>query len=333
MGDTDETAADKKRLDLALILAAAAAFIIAIGAVTGLTLDRLGKVHEGYAEYQKNADRIEESTKQDMEQSCFLTEFTAYSKCIREKLSSYSKAQAANQDLEAQKDMAWWALTLFVLGVVQTFIGLVGIWYVKENLSAVRKSLVEMQKARNISQAALTVGRAANDQTERLLGIEKKRTEKELRAYVLVESVGLKWVNSKKYVPKLYVQSKNFGQTPAGAVRINFNFVFSATEKGAVFNGIEKPSQFPRTGLILGPGAEKFSFLSINGEKRLAWAMGMAGVKTDTLTLYVVGQITYIDTITRAPRDTVFKFRYVKDAGKIVDTKDFSACESDNYFT
>lgn len=260
----------------------------------------------------------------------FLTSREKIVECFRISIEDTRQPARDEEDVDAQKQMAKaaWAMLFATLtvGVATSLLTWIGIRYVRENL-------VEMRAARGVSHLALGAARKANEQTERLLTNEKKRTEKELRAYVLVEKVGLKWVNSKKYVPQLYVQSKNFGQTPAAAVTIKYAFMFSVSEQGAVFKEAQRPPQMPRTGLILGPGAEKFSFLRVRGDKRAAWDIGMEGVKKDALTLYVVGQITYIDTITRTPRDTVFRFRYVKDAGKIVDTDDFSACEAGNYFT
>lgn len=187
---------DKRWTDIGLAISYAALILIVAGATVGVTLSGLSDVHEGYAEYQKNAESIRQATQKEIEQSCLQGGTISASECLTEKLASYYETQSANQDLKAQKEMAWWAAALFALNAAQALIGCVGIYFVWHSLKLNRQAVDTAMDANTITRQ---IGQA------------------QTRSYLTISQCDYVLAPEKM---DLYLVIENKGQSPAVEVEI-----------------------------------------------------------------------------------------------------------------
>jgi hypothetical protein len=248
------------RTELFWWVALLAPFLVICAGVFAVVSDGLSKVHQGYAEYQENARRIEEAAKQDIEKSCFTNEFATYSKCIREKLDAYYEAQATNQDLQAQQDMAYWAGALLLIGFVQIGLGVLGIFFVKWNLAAVRE-------------------------TNR---IAFESSQQQLRAYVFVTRANCRIDNNR--TPHFSINIKNTGHTPAWGLSV-------ATAAKLLPFPTEQEFKLNKSEIsgTLGPDGE----IAVSIETEQITAASLAAIASGQEAFYVVGRIEYVDVFRR----------------------------------
>ncbi|MFC3322321.1 hypothetical protein [Mesorhizobium cantuariense] len=119
-----------------LTLAAATVLIFMVGIVSAITLDQYAKVHEAYSRYQEKAEQDRHNTQKVIAESCFGMDLPAFTKCVSDKLETYDRQQATNQDLQAQKDMGFWALCTFLASCGSLIVTGIGIFYVRKSLLA-----------------------------------------------------------------------------------------------------------------------------------------------------------------------------------------------------
>lgn len=128
----------------------------------------------------------------------------ASSAAVEEALRCYQEAEKASredhraeQDLNAQRQMADWAKWMFyataVVGALTVGVTGVGIYWVKETLA-------ETQKAVKAAEDAVAVTREMG--------------ERQMRAYIWIETSEMKDVGANK-TPYAHIGIKNYGQTPA----------------------------------------------------------------------------------------------------------------------
>lgn len=112
-----------------------------------IVISEYAKVHSSYSAYQQNAESYRRTTQEEIAQSCYGRDSPGFRDCIANKLETYYRDQATNEDLQAQQNMAFWAAAIFYLGIVQALIGLAGIYYVARNLSQTAESVQLANKA------------------------------------------------------------------------------------------------------------------------------------------------------------------------------------------
>lgn len=144
--------ADDRNGYIALVICAVAVFILITGAITGLILGEYAKVHQTNAAYQQNGERDRDAASQEISKACFDADFAVFSKCISEKVASYYKQQATNQDLQAQQDMAFWAAALFMLGIAQVVLSGVGIFFIWRSLRLNRDAVTAAVESNTVTR-------------------------------------------------------------------------------------------------------------------------------------------------------------------------------------
>ena len=129
----------RKDLEFGLIVAVCALLVIL--PISGLLLSEYAEVHRANAAYQQNAERDREATSEEISKSCFNADFVIFSKCVTDKIGTYYNQQATNQDLQAQQDMAYWAKTIFFLGIAQLAFSGFGIYFIWRSLELNRAAV------------------------------------------------------------------------------------------------------------------------------------------------------------------------------------------------
>ena len=129
----------REKFDFGVVLAVCALLIIL--PIAGLMLSEYAKVHRTNAAYQQNAEKDRKTASEEISKACFKPDPVTFSTCITEKLATYYKQQATNQDLQAQQDMAYWAKTLFFLGIFQLVFSATGIYFIWHTLDLNRSTL------------------------------------------------------------------------------------------------------------------------------------------------------------------------------------------------
>lgn len=189
---------DKQRVDFVLLISAFAVTLLILGAVTGLILDGLGSLHQGHADYQKNAQAIRDAASQEIAKTCVRLDGTVMPKCLEKEVGAYYQRQATNQDLKAQQDMAYWAMWLLVVGIGQAFISVFGIFFIWDSL---RLSRVATKAALDANAVTREIGEAQS------------------RAYLSVTKGAVRFRGG-ELSPIVVIWVKNTGQSPALNARV-----------------------------------------------------------------------------------------------------------------
>lgn len=136
------------QLTLALVALVCAIFMA--GVMYGLVSEQYAKVHQVNAAYQKNADADRKKANYEIAHACHGRDFITFRNCVSDKLEAYYKEQTTNEDLKAQKDMAFWAGWLLILTVFSILISLAGLYLLLDSLRQTRRSISD---TREIGQA------------------------------------------------------------------------------------------------------------------------------------------------------------------------------------
>lgn len=172
---------------------------------------------------------------------------------------------------------------------------------------------------------SLCLTRKANQNTINAINQEQANAERQLRAYVFVDTVSLKDSNSKKFATQVIVTTKNFGQTPAKQVMVDFNLVVPLWgEQKRKDNGTKT-----ERGIILAPGADIHTYYGIN---EAYWQLVRGAIESAKLSAFVVGKIEYVDAF-GILHCTWFKQELQCVLGKIGDGDNFATTEDGNDYT
>ncbi|MBE1706260.1 hypothetical protein HKB47_11565 [Mesorhizobium japonicum] len=117
-----------------LTLAAVTVLIFMIGIVSAMILEEYAKVRGAYAVYQARSEQDRHDAQKAIAQSCFGMDRPTFVQCVSDKIEVYDRSQDNNQDLQAQKDMAFWAFCTFLTSCGSLAITGVGIYYVRNTL-------------------------------------------------------------------------------------------------------------------------------------------------------------------------------------------------------
>jgi hypothetical protein len=316
--------------NIALVISAVAVFLLIVGGVTGLILSEYANVHKVFATYQENAERDRDAATDEIGKSCYQPDIAVFSKCLKEKVTAYYTQQATNQDLQAQKDMAFWAATLFALGIVQLAFSGAGIYFIWQSLALNRDAVAEATKA--------------NANTIRAIGQEQTNADRQQRAYIGVESIMLDCpsVNIPNYKPVpmsagatitdfVVLNIQNFGATPANKVYTWVNWFVVPYPQSLPLN-----FNYPDVATPLPPDIE-ISMIETNlfPSQKFASRVAMSDVNPVILSnarqafVYFYGKIVYTD-ITKTERFTYFCFRHI--AGR-QPGQEFERYRDHNYAT
>lgn len=185
-----------------LALVSAAVLLCVVGIVGAIMSEQYVKRHHASAEYQRNAESDRRAASHKVAEACQDRTGDAFRACISEHIETYYRDQAANEDLQAQQDMAYWAGALFFSSTILTGIG---IYLLYGTLSATRETLHEAERATAIANRTV-------DETSRI-------GEAQVRAYLYFESVEVDYIIEKtRKTCIITVVVRNTGQSPARRV-------------------------------------------------------------------------------------------------------------------
>jgi hypothetical protein len=130
-----------------VLLAFAVGVLFFLGlCMLGVGISEYAKVHEVNAAYQKNAEEDRKRAAEEVAEACERGA-ADLGACVSQHLETYYRDQSTNQDLQAQKDMAFWAAAIFFLGILQFFLSGAGVYLLINSLSQTAKGLNLANKA------------------------------------------------------------------------------------------------------------------------------------------------------------------------------------------
>lgn len=141
-----------------------------------------------------------------LKERCAHTDPGIVAPCVTAILSAQHENQRAESDLSAQTQMANWAFWLLIVTLGSTGITLAGIWFVRENLIAVRTANASAREAYDLAE---------------------RSSIRQLRAYLNVSPEGINPLRVRKEVVG-HILLKNVGHVIAKEVRLVVNLVASA---------------------------------------------------------------------------------------------------------
>ncbi|WP_333668458.1 hypothetical protein [Parvibaculum sp.] len=127
--------------DPVIAVAAASIFMLVAAYAVGVVLWQYTKIHEVYSTYQHNADEDRRDAAEKAAQACKDREVATLSSCIADEIEAHWRQQATNQDLQAQQDMANWALWMFITSSVTVFVTAIGVYFVWRTLEETRAAV------------------------------------------------------------------------------------------------------------------------------------------------------------------------------------------------
>lgn len=139
-----------------------------------------------------------------------------------------TERQRAQNDLKAQKDMAFWAMLMFFATVASVIVTSVGLGLIWQTLIYTRDTLGEAKKTTKAAEDAVTEAREATKAARDTITVTRVLGEAQVRAYIFCEGAGFQVEKSGVYVrPRI----RNYGQSPARNVTIKARLVWYSVEK------------------------------------------------------------------------------------------------------
>jgi len=194
-------------------------------------------------------------------------------------------------DLEAQKDMAFWAKLMFWTSAAMVIITSIGIALIYGTLIQTGRMLTEAEKT--------TAAALAN------VEVTKDTAKRQLRAYITAEPM-VERVRSGEKV-RMTINATNYGQTPARNVRIRTavfvrNLPFNLEKERA--ENAKKPELTERQ-TIHPTDATYFPHISDFVLPEVAFKM----MEEDKAAIFFTGEI-YYDDVFDEPHETRFRFEF-----------------------
>lgn len=181
--------------DPVLTLAAIGALIALCVCAAGIVLNEYAKVQQGYAAYQRNAAEDRHEAAEKAAQACKDRDVTALAACVANQLEAHASKQSTNQDLQAQQDMAFWAMWMFIASGGTILVTGVGVYLVWQTLEATREAVAAANRtadeAKRIGEAQVRAYLAFKSATIRIQKYTPDRFDIFLPAVELtIENVG-----------------------------------------------------------------------------------------------------------------------------------------------
>ncbi|MEO1921609.1 MAG: hypothetical protein ABGW84_06960 [Sphingomonadaceae bacterium] len=199
--------------------------------------------------------------------------------------------QRAEADLEAQQEMAFWAMLMFFATLATVAITAFGVFLVKRTLDETIKAVKETSEATEAMRETNTIAKLSN--------------ERQLRAYVNIEEAVLQSHPAVGESLRIWVKIRNFGSTPA----YDFSILSASGWR-------ERPNQQPKDMMdqphplskgIIGPGAPITQAVDLPPFDNATLENLMAG----RIILFITGSINYRDAF---GKKRITRFAYEVDA-------------------
>jgi hypothetical protein len=126
-------------LRITVLILATCLLVAIVGGATWLALSEYNKQTIIHASYQENAEKDRANASEKIAQRCRDRNFLSTRKCIKTALETYYSDQSTDQDLQAQKDMAYWAKYVFWATVGTGFVGALAVIYLAKDINVGRK--------------------------------------------------------------------------------------------------------------------------------------------------------------------------------------------------
>ncbi|MEL6571577.1 MAG: hypothetical protein AAFQ64_07960 [Pseudomonadota bacterium] len=199
--------------------------------------------------------------------------------CYRDAYNTDREQERAEEDLDAQREMANWAEGMLwatvAVGGITAGVTALGVWFVAKTLKATSDTLLAAREANNIMR---------NDQRPWLYCDSAKRIGKEVE-------FGL----------------RNEGRTPAHSCEIHYDVFYYHPESGLIDSPISSGG-FNKLGSIF-PSENAFS---VTGVQVLEDFEGLHPFKA----IHIRGVVTYIDPVSENPKKSPFLFIEVNGDGE-----------------
>jgi hypothetical protein len=100
-------------------------------------------VQNDYEKWSKSTYAHQNAAAQEAALRCSRTTkgADALKACLVAEINAYQENKNTNQDLKAQRDMAWWAMWGFYLTLVSTVIGAIGLFFLWRSLKQTREAI------------------------------------------------------------------------------------------------------------------------------------------------------------------------------------------------
>lgn len=174
-------------------------------ATVSYTTDRDDRAEYYQAEAQRNAEVI-----------CVGKQGGLLPECVEEQRRASRDAYTAEQDLNAQRQMALWALWMFIVSAITAGLTLWALWYVRGTLQATREAL---QDTGDATKAMI----AQNSLTER---VQRPWVSVSVKPRLLRRA-------GAAFRVEMDIEYKNLGQLPAKNFQLNRVFYWTAETNGS----------------------------------------------------------------------------------------------------
>lgn len=186
------------------------ALVLSCLIIAGLSYSQGRESERRYKAPQQHA----ESAKTYAQRACVGLEPTAAFECIIDAVETSSETARAEQDLDAQQWMAFWALLMVIVSTIMAVVTGIGIYYVKQTLDATLTAVDETGKA---TKAMLDANEIADETAKR-----------QLRAYMGINKYDLTpYEIGVVGTGRFMVAMQNFGQTPAIALTTQVSYAIT----------------------------------------------------------------------------------------------------------
>lgn len=189
----------------------AAAIILCVSVVGAIAYSNGRESERRYQSPHHHAEAAKASAKR----SCVGVNPVAVFECVYEKIEASEETARAEQDLDAQQRMAFWALAMTLVSAAMAVISGVALYFLRGTLDETRKAVGETANATRQM-------RKANQ-------IAEDTARRQQRAYIAVRPLGVEQIYSnRKFIGMVSVE--NVGQTPAKNVDIYVNMFCSSSK-------------------------------------------------------------------------------------------------------
>jgi hypothetical protein len=269
---------------------------------------------EGYRQYQKRDGEDQKKTAEEIAQRCAGIDQInpALRECIREAIVGYQKTQHNDRDLQAQQQMAFWALVAAIIAACSLFVSIVGLGFIWQSLKQTRTAITN----------------------DREIG------EAQVRAYLTVEIP-----DNHSYAPRpgkpfsAELHIKNAGQSPALRVRhlaglMPLEFPLAANQ-GDLLEA--DPASIEQGSPIVSQGISR---IEAKLEGTLTQEQIDSILAEGKTRLFAVVIVTYFDVFQRQERITKFcayltkgKSTFVNAVGTVVSRHEWALANTHNEAT
>lgn len=131
-----------------------------------------------------------------------------------------AEKQRPQADLEAQQDMAFWAMLMVAVSAVSVVVAGVAVYLVFLTLREAGKTTKAARNAVEETQNATSEAKRANEIAQQAVANSERMGQLQVRAYLIIASAYVRLLNNGNI--EISGICKNSGQTPAGNVIVHF---------------------------------------------------------------------------------------------------------------